>query len=73
MPWPKSDSAYRKRRNHNSTLLMNERTMLISTSQLLQQARQNHYAVGAFNVYTLEGVRAVVSAAEEVFALVVGA
>jgi tagatose 1,6-diphosphate aldolase GatY/KbaY len=39
--------------------------MLISTEQLLQRARQNHYAVGAFNVYTLEGVRAVVSAAEE--------
>jgi len=37
--------------------------MLISTAQLLQQARQHHYAVGAFNVYTLEGVRAVVSAA----------
>ncbi len=39
--------------------------MLRSTAQLLQQARQNHYAVGAFNVYTLEGVRAVVSAAEQ--------
>ena len=39
--------------------------MLIPTAQLLQQARQNHYAVGAFNVYTLEGVRAVVSAAEQ--------
>lgn len=39
--------------------------MLVSTAQLLQQARQGHYAVGAFNVYTLEGVQAVVSAAEE--------
>ncbi len=39
--------------------------MLISTAQLLHQARQDHYAVGAFNVYTLEGVRAVVSAAEQ--------
>ncbi len=39
--------------------------MLIPTVQLLHQARQNHYAVGAFNVYTLEGVRAVVSAAEQ--------
>jgi tagatose 1,6-diphosphate aldolase GatY/KbaY len=39
--------------------------MLLSTAQMLQQARRNHYAVGAFNVYTLEGARAMVSAAEE--------
>jgi tagatose 1,6-diphosphate aldolase GatY/KbaY len=38
--------------------------MLISTRQLLQQAQHDGYAVGAFNVYTLEGVRAVTSAAE---------
>lgn len=38
--------------------------MLIATKQLLKQARENHYAVGAFNVYTLEGIQAVVSAAE---------
>ena len=37
--------------------------MLNSTEQLLRQARRGGYAVGAFNVYTLEGVRAVVSAA----------
>ena len=39
--------------------------MIVPTEQLLQHARQGRYAVGAFNVYTLEGVRAVVSAAEE--------
>jgi tagatose 1,6-diphosphate aldolase GatY/KbaY len=33
--------------------------------ELLHQARSEGYAVGAFNVYTLEGVRAVVAAAEE--------
>ena len=38
--------------------------MLIPTNQILQEARRRGYAVGAFNVYTLEGVRAVVSAAE---------
>lgn len=38
--------------------------MLITTPQLLNQARQNRYAVGAFNVYALEGIRAVVAAAE---------
>jgi len=39
--------------------------MLISTSELLHTARRNAYAIGAFNVYNLEGVRAVVDAAEE--------
>ena len=38
--------------------------MLVSTAKLLQQAQNDGYAVGAFNVYTLEGVRAVTSAAE---------
>ena len=38
--------------------------MLSSTSELLQTARSNGYAIGAFNVYNLEGVRAVVDAAE---------
>jgi fructose/tagatose bisphosphate aldolase len=36
-----------------------------STSGLLESARQGGYAVGAFNVYNLEGVAAVVGAAEE--------
>ena len=39
--------------------------MLSSTSSLLHTARRNAYAIGAFNVYNLEGVRAVVDAAEE--------
>ena len=38
--------------------------MLSSTSELLHTARRNAYAIGAFNVYNLEGVRAVVEAAE---------
>lgn len=39
--------------------------MLVPTSKLLQTARQNGYAVGAFNVYNLEGGLAVVAAAEK--------
>lgn len=38
--------------------------MLISTAKLLQQAQTGGYAVGAFNVYTLEGVQAVTAAAQ---------
>jgi tagatose 1,6-diphosphate aldolase GatY/KbaY len=38
--------------------------MLYPTRELLLQAQQHAYAVGAFNVYNLEGVRAVVEAAE---------
>jgi tagatose 1,6-diphosphate aldolase GatY/KbaY len=38
--------------------------MLTSTVTLLQSARVEGYAIGAFNVYNLEGVKAVVAAAE---------
>jgi tagatose 1,6-diphosphate aldolase GatY/KbaY len=38
--------------------------MLTQTIELLQAARQGSYAIGAFNIYNLEGVRAVVRAAE---------
>jgi len=38
--------------------------MLVSTKDLLLQAQRDGYAVGAFNVYTLEGVQAVTRAAE---------
>jgi tagatose 1,6-diphosphate aldolase GatY/KbaY len=38
--------------------------MLSSTQELLETARRNSYAIGAFNIYNLEGVRAVVGAAE---------
>ncbi len=38
--------------------------MLSTTIALMQEARENGYALGAFNVYNLEGVRAVVAAAE---------
>ena len=37
--------------------------MLSSTSELLHTARRNAYAIGAFNIYNLEGVQAVVDAA----------
>jgi tagatose 1,6-diphosphate aldolase GatY/KbaY len=38
--------------------------MLISLKELLQTAQTSNYAVGAFNVYNLEGIKAVVAAAE---------
>ena len=38
--------------------------MLVSTTDILNRAREGGYAVGAFNVYNLEGARAVVVAAE---------
>jgi tagatose 1,6-diphosphate aldolase GatY/KbaY len=39
--------------------------MLVPVKSLLEQAQGGHYAIGAFNVYNLEGVRAVTSAAEQ--------
>jgi tagatose 1,6-diphosphate aldolase GatY/KbaY len=39
--------------------------MLSSTIELLETAQRNVYAIGAFNVYNLEGVSAVIAAAEE--------
>lgn len=39
--------------------------MLTSTRDLLRQAQAGGYAVGAFNIYNLEGAAAVVEAAEE--------
>ncbi|KAL9237723.1 hypothetical protein vseg_012239 [Gypsophila vaccaria] len=41
------------------------RTTKLSTKELLLNAEKGGYAVGAFNVYNLEGVAAVVAAAEE--------
>lgn len=38
--------------------------MLISLKELLSKAEAARYAVGAFNVYNLEGVKAVITAAE---------
>jgi len=38
--------------------------MLTSTKDLLEAAQKNSYAVGAFNMYNLEGAKAVVNAAE---------
>ncbi|MFN8442420.1 MAG: class II fructose-bisphosphate aldolase [Caldilineaceae bacterium] len=38
--------------------------MIRSTTLLLSHAQQHGYAIGAFNVYNLEGVRAVILAAE---------
>ncbi|KAL8139718.1 hypothetical protein V2J09_005739 [Rumex salicifolius] len=40
-------------------------TRLASTKDILLDAKNGGYAVGAFNVYNLEGVEAVVAAAEE--------
>lgn len=38
--------------------------MLTSTKKLLEAAQKQSYAIGAFNLYNLEGVKAVVNAAE---------
>ncbi|MGD1855209.1 MAG: ketose-bisphosphate aldolase [Leptolyngbyaceae cyanobacterium] len=38
--------------------------MLASTKELLEKAQEQSYAIGAFNLYNLEGVKAVVNAAE---------
>jgi len=40
--------------------------MLTSTIDLLQSAEAGHYAIGGFNIYNLEGVKAVIQAAQEV-------
>jgi tagatose 1,6-diphosphate aldolase GatY/KbaY len=37
--------------------------MIVATTSLLQKAQADGYAIGAFNIYNLEGVRAVVLAA----------
>ncbi|MEO1799101.1 MAG: class II fructose-bisphosphate aldolase [Cyanobacteria bacterium J06629_2] len=38
--------------------------MLTSTKELLEKAQKHSYAIGAFNLYNFEGVKAVVNAAE---------
>ena len=38
--------------------------MLVTTKQMLLDAQEGHYAVGAFNVENLEFVMAVIRAAE---------
>jgi len=38
--------------------------MLTSTKELLERAQKHSYAIGAFNLYNLEGAKAVVNAAE---------
>lgn len=39
--------------------------MLVTLKEILDEAKEKQYAVGAFNVTTLEGVQAVIQAAEE--------
>ena len=39
--------------------------MIVSTSQLIQAAQAGGYAIGAFNVYNMEGIKAVLAAAED--------
>ena len=38
---------------------------LVSMKEMLAKARQEHYAIGAFNIYSIESIEAVVEAAEE--------
>lgn len=45
--------------------------MIVTLNPVLQAAQQHKFAVGAFNVYNLESVEAVISAAEEMHAPVV--
>jgi fructose-bisphosphate aldolase, class II len=45
--------------------------MLVTLNKLLPVAQQRHFAVGAFNVYNLESVEAVISAAEQLHSPVV--
>ncbi len=42
--------------------------MLVNTLELLQEARRRNVAVGAFNTYNLEFMRAIMTAAEKVSA-----
>lgn len=39
--------------------------MLVPTARLLREAQEDQYAIGAFNVYNLEGAQAVMAAAED--------
>jgi len=39
--------------------------MIVSTSQLIKAAQAGEYAIGAFNVYNMEGIKAVLAAAED--------
>ena len=59
-PWLTSASVWRLTEQERS----NQVIMRVPTEILLNKARQGGYAVGAFNVYTLEGIRAVTLAAE---------
>lgn len=45
--------------------------MLVTLKELLTEAKEKHYAVGAFNVPNLEAVRAVIQAAEELHSPVI--
>lgn len=39
--------------------------MIASVKDLLNSAIKNHYAIGAFNIYNFESIKAIISAAEE--------
>ena len=53
------------RRDKTDTLHRKGTAMLVTTREMLLDAQENHYAVGAFNVESLEFVMAVIKAAEE--------
>ena len=44
---------------------------LVTTKNILKEAQEGHYAIGAFNVENMEMVMAVISAAEEMNAPVI--
>ena len=52
-------------KNHKTIFFFRVIKMLVSTQQILKNAQTGGYAIGAFNIYNLEGVLAVISAAEQ--------
>ena len=38
---------------------------LVSMKEMLQKARREHYGIGAFNIFNIESMEAVLEAAEE--------
>ena len=55
----------RQESNENSECKLGGRRMLVTLKELLDQAKIEHKAVGAFNGTTLEAIRGIIQAAEE--------
>lgn len=55
----------RRESNENGECKLGGRRMLVTLKELLDQAKIEHKAVGAFNGTTLEAIRGIIQAAEE--------